>query len=237
MRRGTTVLVRNVVLLAFLLAIPSVLLVRYGFDAVIPLVAYLQFILLWAQTELWLRQNMIHLSQFEPFFDVRLTDPKLKIDLNLGGSTGGLPERLHDGIYIRNVSKNPAYAVGVARILDERRRPIRPGEWVGISVEPPRALLPPREWRKICSLSPKGVEFLRGKAVEIGYVDKFHNWKTLTVVIREDLNIMLIPEYRGTPGILLNMLEFFYLLLFVQPRLKRMLRQAEQRAGRKPYSK
>ena len=94
--------------------------VRLRWDSVLPIIIYFQFLLIWIQAEVSLRQNDLYPAQFEPFFDVQVTVAS------------------HMALTIENVSDKPAYTLSVSRFMDQNHKPIPPAEWTN-KVDCPRA--------------------------------------------------------------------------------------------------
>ena len=77
-------------LAALFVVVPALLVARLRWDAILPIIIYLQLLLIWIQAEISLRQTALFAAQFEPAFDVRLSES--------GPAT----------LTIENVSENPA---------------------------------------------------------------------------------------------------------------------------------
>ena len=97
-----------------LLIIPILLMIRLGIDAILPIIVYMQFLLIWAQTEISMRQNALFSAQFEPVFNISINGQTLEIE-------SSARKVLYYNVRLRNVSNNPAYAIGVGRLLDRER--------------------------------------------------------------------------------------------------------------------
>ncbi len=111
--KWSRVLAQLAKLAALLLLVPGVLVVSLRWDSVLPIIIYLQLLLIWVQAEISLRQNALFAAQFEPLFDVRVA--------------GSSPMTLT----IENVSESPSYALAVARLFDRSGNPMDPKQWTG----------------------------------------------------------------------------------------------------------
>ena len=101
-------------MILLLASIPILLVIKFKWEALLPIIIYLQLILIWAQAEIALRQHNLFSTQFEPLFSVRKEIHKID----------SVP--LSVSLYIRNVSQNPAYNITVTRILAKGHKPIPP---------------------------------------------------------------------------------------------------------------
>ncbi|HII67080.1 MAG TPA: hypothetical protein HA302_03525 [Thermococcaceae archaeon] len=99
----------------------------WGADFLMLIVIYAQLLVIWRQAEIYERQNLLLLNQFEPSFSVRINDNMLIIE---------------------NVSQNPAYDVGIGRVLLRWGEPIPPEKWreyISFPEEYPIQCLSPKE--------------------------------------------------------------------------------------------
>lgn len=101
-----SILIRVMLLLA--LPVLAFLKLGWGSDFLMVIIIYAQLLVIWRQAEIYERQNLLLLNQFEPSFSVRINDNMLIIE---------------------NVSQNPAYDVGIVRVLREDGKPIPPEKW------------------------------------------------------------------------------------------------------------
>jgi hypothetical protein len=188
-------LLRRIGFVLILLAIPTLLGVRFRWDAILPVIIYLQLILIWAQAEIALRQHSLFGIQFKPFFGISykrvITVP---------------PEH---SIWIRNASGNVAYNIMVGRLLDKQNKPIPPAQWKDKLHSDLISSLAPEEEALLCSLNEElaGDEF----TIEFSYSDQLGELGTMYIKLVKDGRILLIPERREPPGILLNTFEYFAL--------------------------
>ena len=193
----------------FLLVIIPITLIIYmiltgiSFSGVLTIVAYFQFLLIWAQAEIALRQHALFASQFDPFFKIRSFIDNY---LTVSGA------RTTFSLVIENTSQNPAYSVMISRVFDESHRPMRPDTWI----------------EKFWNVSKKDlvygdkivwktddIEFIEGKTIEVSFVNKFGDFKDCQVLIRKR-EACLFPASLREPGILLNTfteLSLFFKLL------------------------
>ena len=200
-------LAKNLGKVLLLALIPILLVIRFGWDAILPFIIYLQFLLIWAQAEIGLRQHALFSAQFDPSFDVKLT--KIEGRGVIDKETGTALRRL--SISIRNLSKNPAYNIMVGRMLDEQNKPIPPNNWkdkvssdlIGSLAQDQEVLL--------CSLDE---DIVKNKpAIEVSYTNQFGEWKEIYIRFLEDEKLLLIPRKVQVPGILLNTFEDLPLFL------------------------
>ncbi|MCK4731157.1 MAG: hypothetical protein KAT65_01750 [Methanophagales archaeon] len=199
-----TPLFKNLGLLFLLVLIPVLLLVRLWWDAILPMIIYFQLLLLWAQAEIGLRQHVLLTAQFEPYFDVKLVSPT-----NLGDEFVFDLSHPSDrsGVRLRNTSKNPAYNIMIGRILNEQNRPIPPDEWKDKVHSDLISSLAPDQEVSLCSLDE---DIIKNKLhIEVSYSDQFGELRAIYINFLEDRRILLIPERRQPPGILLNLFEYF----------------------------
>jgi hypothetical protein len=184
----------------FLLAIIPSSLIAYmvfkgiSFEGVLAIIAYFQFLLIWAQAEIGLKQHVFFSAQFDPVFELT---PKMLVD---GGT----------GLTIKNTSKNPAYHVRVIRVLGESNLPINPLETRDkISRHAGKDLISYGSDFLTCEI--KDIEFFEGKRVEILYNNQFGDFKKVFVFFSNGLP-QLIPYPLEEPGILLKTLREIILL-------------------------
>ncbi len=196
----------------FLLAIIPIVLISYmiqteiSFSGVLAIVAYFQFLLIWAQAEIGLRQHALFASQFDPFFQITSST-----------TPGSVPTSLY--VTVKNTSNNPAYHVFASRILDSDYQPIMPKIWEDKLQDGPMDA----EGAYSFSID---AEFIEGKNIEISFVNKLGDFKHLVLRIRH-LNILMLPPRIQEPGVLLNTfreLSFFpnYLKLELKDEIQKI---------------
>jgi len=188
-------LFRRLGFVLLLLAIPALLGVRFRWDAILPIVIYLQLILIWAQAEIALRQHSLFAAQFKPFFGI-----SYKKDVT---------EPPSYSIWIQNISKNAAYNIMVGRLLDKQNKPIPPSQWESKLHSDLMSNLAPDEQGLLCSLNEELVssEF----AIELSYDDQLGEPGTMYIKLLKDGRILIVPEAKQLPGILLSTFEYFVL--------------------------
>jgi len=189
-------LLRRIGFVLLLLLIPTLLAVRLKWDAILPVIIYLQLILIWAQAEIALRQHSLFGIQFRPFFGISY---KRVIIVP--------PEH---SIWIRNASGNAAYNIMVGRLLDKQNKPIPPAQWQDKLHSDLISSLAPEEETLLCSVNEElaGGEF----TIEFSYSDQLGELGTMYIKLVKDGRILLIPERREPPGVLLSTFEYFALL-------------------------
>lgn len=196
------ILIKNFGFLILLALIPFLLIFKFKWNGILPLIIYVQLLLLWIQAEIGLRQHTLFSAQFAPFFDVRVA-------------------HLENIIFLRNVSKNVAYDIVVARILDENRNPITPHKWENMVRSNFISSLAPDEEKLLCSIDN---ELIRNKStIHICYNNIFGEIGGFYIMFLEDRKVGIIPEGKFPPGILLNFLEHFS-LQFKYLRFKRYIK-------------
>lgn len=177
--------------------IPILLAIRFRWDAIFPIIIYLQLLLIWAQAEIGLRQHVLFSAQFDPFFDVELT------------KKGVVDAHLPYKIYVRNTSKNPAYNIRVGRILYENK-PMPPDNWNKVSSEFISSLAPDQKVL-LCSLNEDIVK--NDPTIEVSYSNHLGEWREICIAFFTDEKLFLIPRKVQAPGILLNTIEGLTLFL------------------------
>jgi len=202
-------LAKNLGKVLLLALIPVLLAVRFGWDAILPVIIYLQLLLIWAQAEIGLRQHVLFSAQFDPSFDV-----KLRNNVNL---------------FVRNASKNPAYNIMVGRMMDEHNKAIPPNNWKGKVSSYFIGSLVPEQEVSLCSFTDK--DFFKNKAIEVSYTNQFGDWKEIYIRLLEDERLLFIPKEVQKPGILLNTFED--LILFLKFIKFEMYLKSQKQSGRR----
>jgi len=183
--------------------IPILLVIKFRWDAILPVIIYLQLLLIWAQTEIGLRQHLLFSAQFDPSFDVKLKEGALIANEKEGGIR-------HYNIYITNTSKYPAYNVMIGRILDEQNYPISPNIWKNKILTSAIYSLTPGKDVLLGSIVDKS--FFENNTIEINYTNLFGEWKEIWIKFLSG-RPLVIPKGREAPGILLNTFEELILFL------------------------
>jgi hypothetical protein len=126
----------------FLLTIiPVLLVVKLGWDSILPIIVYLQFLLLWAQTEIGMRQAILSSAQFEPSFNIKEEETPIF----------GRPKSIFN-VHVVNISENPAYNLIVGRVLNGKGNPISPQMWPKFLSRNQIGCLPPNQSLELYSL-------------------------------------------------------------------------------------
>lgn len=176
---------------AIVVLVPAVLMVRLRWDSVLPIIIYFQFLLIWIQAEVSLRQNELYAAQFEPFFDVQVT----------GAS--------HMALTIENVSDKPAYTLSVSRFMDQNRQPLPPAEWTNKVDCPRAATLVPGGRLPLCTVRDENFAKLLRQlhmSVEVSYFDLLGKMQILFVTFFDD-DLLITPARGRLPGFVLNTFE------------------------------
>lgn len=188
----------------FLLVIIPISLIIYivfkgmSFEGVLAIIAYFQFLLIWSQAEIGLKQHVLFSAQFDPSFELH----------PLHSSPIG------DGcvLTIKNTSKNTAYHLKVIRVLEESNAPIMPIDWADkISSEDAQDL---KSDLSIAVCTIKDLKFLERKKIELFYYNQYGDVKTIQVFFSNN-NPHLIPQPLKEPGILLNTFREIGFLPFI----------------------
>jgi len=192
---------RELIKFLLLATIPIILIFAIKFNwndiipIVIPMVIYLQFILIWAQAEIGLRQHIMFTMQFDPSF-------KIEVEKEAGV--------IHDinrpnKVIVTNISQYPAYNIFVGRVLDEQNNPIAPSKWKKEIVSNMLDCLSPEQELLLCHISEP---FINNKSViEIIYTNKFGDEREFFIRFMEGKKHLFIPGKIKRPGILLNTFE------------------------------
>ncbi len=200
--------------------IPILLVIKLGWDSILPIIVYLQFLLIWAQTEIGIRQAVLSSSQFEPSFDI-----KEETETEVFGHDSIFP------VYIVNISDNPAYNLGIGRILDKKGQPIFPQLWPKSLVRSHISCLPPKQSLKLYSIRLDEREKLLEDEVcfEVLYFNKFGDLRTFWIKFSKNHPPLLIHERVEKPGVLLNSLEEILILW--------KFYRVQQKISEKPFRK
>jgi hypothetical protein len=179
-----------------LIIIPILLIIKLWWDSVLPLIVYLQFLLLWAQTEIGMGQSVLSSAQFEPSFDIK------EETVEISGQT------CFD-IYLVNISENPAYYVGIGGIFDLGGQEAPPQMWPKSLKDGYTNCLPPKQPLKLCSLSlDERKKLMRHNLhFDVLYSNKFGDRRILQIMFSEDSPPLVFYEKIKKPGVLLNTFE------------------------------
>lgn len=188
-------LLRRTAFILLLAVIPALLAIKFRWDAILPIVIYLQLLLIWAQAEIALRQHSLFTMQFKPFFGISFKR--------------GIAEPPSHSIWIHNASKNAAYNIMVGRLLDKQNKPIPPSQWENKLHSDLISSLAPDEQGLLCRLNEElvGSEF----AIEFSYDDQLGELGVMYIKLLKDGRILIVPETKELPGILLSTFEYFAL--------------------------
>ena len=178
-------------LVALFIAVPAILIVQLRWDAILPIIVYLQLLLIWVQAEISLRQTALFAAQFEPAFDIKAaeSDPAT--------------------LTIENVSENPAYNVGIIRVLDKQGVPLQPKQWENKLELDRLGALAPRARHRLCVLKDQALRenlMTRGGSLELSYLSRRGEWQTLSLLFI-DGQLLIVPGAMLPPGVLLRTFE------------------------------
>ena len=206
---------KNFVALFILLIIPGCLIFLFKWEGLIYSIPYFQLLVIMAQAEIAERQRVMYSIQLEPFFNITRE--------TISSVTYAYDEKQRRNLCrlcIVNESKNPAYRLGIARLIDKQNRPIPPNEWKNRLF-----------YKKVHNLMP-GQKVILGdvhvsifeaeSSIEVLYYNKLGELKELFIKLYKDKSFLIFQPERRMPGILLNMLENFRLFLSYQ-RLRKYL--------------
>jgi hypothetical protein len=178
-------------LAALFVIVPVLLIVRLRWDAILPIIIYLQLLLIWIQAEISLRQTALFAAQFEPAFDIKCSESE--------------PATLT----IENVSENPAYTLSVARVLDAHHIPLNPSLWEGKLELDRMATLAPHEKRRLCTFKDETLRnnlLTEGGALEILYFGRRGESQCVTLLFTGG-QLLIVTGESLPPGVLLHTLE------------------------------
>lgn len=185
-------IIRPIIVVLLLLAIPVLLLVYLGLSvAAMPILIYFQLVLIEIQLEMSQRQNNLFSVQFYPFFTIEINNP-LTYELK-----------------ITNVSRNPAYQIFVSRVL-KAGVPLAQVRWDSLVEAVVIPSLAPDESKILKPFRSMGaIDTFKKEALalELMYRDQFGDTKTLSLLLMGDSSILLLPNVDEKPGPLLRELE------------------------------
>lgn len=185
--------------------IPTIFVVKWKWDGILPTIIYFQLLLIWIQGEINLRQSNLFALQYEPYFNVK---PYFKRTEELGGL--GMA-KAWQSLSIKNISKNPTYGISVERILDRNYRSIPPEKWRDKVIINDYNVLPPGEERPLIEF--EDIVFLKEfheqeLSIEVGYLNILNEWKSFCIrgTKRSKTPVIFLP-FQKQPGFLLNTFE------------------------------
>jgi len=184
----------NLILPLFLILLPVLLIIKFRWDAILPLIIYFQLILIWFQAEIGLRQQALFSIQFNPFFEVQ-------VDRDVS-----VVHELPYKIYLQNLSGYPAYDVVLRRVLDKENRIIPSSKQEGkidISFKP---CLRPKEKSLIMRLSEDLVK--NECMLDIFFVNQLGEFKNVIIFISEKGHRIFHGSMQPV-GVLINMFEYW----------------------------
>jgi hypothetical protein len=166
--------------------------VRLRWEAILPIIIYLQLLLIWVQAEISLRQTALFAAQFEPAFDVKVSE--------------WVPMTLT----IENVSENPAYNVSVGRLLDERSAPLDPKQWQDKLEIDQMSALAPHEKHRLCAFRDEALRenvLTHGGSVEVLYFSRQGEVQSVRLRFLKDGQMLIVSGGTLPTGILLRTIE------------------------------
>jgi hypothetical protein len=201
-------LAKSLSIILLLTLTPLLLLIEFKSNSVPYIIIFFQFVLIWAQVEIALRQHILFSVQFEPFFEVKFSAPDEPNHEFLNQEASNL--------FIHNVSKNPAYSIMAARIFDEQKKPIPPDNWKTRSTSRFISVLAPDQTTQLCSLKDRN--FFKNKTIEVLYHNQLGEMREIWINLLENGDMIILLKERQAPGILLNSFEylsFFFKWLYI----------------------
>jgi len=194
---------------AVLLAFPVGALVKLGLNSnsLMVIIIYFQLLVILMQAEVYERQNVLFLSQFEPSFRVRLVRP--------GGNL--LTKNL---LTIENVSQNPAYDVRISRVLYKNGEPVPPEEWsrkLEFLEEYPIQCLSPGESGILCRFPQLDIleTYFFDKVFEISYQTRMGEIRFIRVYSSSGRSFSVVHLKRELPGFLHNLDKDIHVLILL----------------------
>lgn len=104
-----------------------------------------------------------------------------------------------------------AYNIMVGRLLDKQNKPILPSQWKDQVYSDLISSLAPDEEGLLCSLNE---EVTRSEfTIEFSYFDQLGELGIMYIKLAKGGRILLIPETKEPPGVLLNTFDYFAVLL------------------------
>jgi len=196
LKKKAKILFKVILLIALF---PSILLCIYGWEAFIPMLVYFQFLLIWAQVEVGMRQHILTRFQSEPSFAV---EKKIEV--------GGASEKkvYLITINIKNISDWPSYNLFLARVLDEKFLPVKPNEWKKWLRPNSINYLLAGEEKTLCYVKEPPENF-GGLIFEVHYRNRFGDFRMLHFRFLGEDEVLLMHEEPPKPGWLLRTLEEF----------------------------
>ena len=182
-----------------LLTIPALLLNRMDdVNSILSIIIYLQFLLIWAQAEIALRQHSFSQAEFDPTFDIRFEESDEA-----------------SRIVVYNLSDNPAYNLCFGPLMTWKHFKVIHD----IDYLPPGTLttcLPPKGKLPIITLLHKEDKekiFLVESTLNITFDNRYGERKSLDAhffrIPPSEDTIIIEYSRMGTPGILLGFFEDF----------------------------
>jgi len=200
---------KNFIALFILLIIPAFLILKFKWEGLLPTIIYFQLLVIEAQAEIAERQRVMYSVQFEPFFNIT------KEAISKVTSVSDDNERRNlCRLCIFNESKNPAYRLGITRLVDKQNRPIPPNEWKNKFVYQKFHNLMPGQKVILCDVHVSIFEI--ESSLEVLYYDQLGELKELFIKFYKDKSFFIFQPERRLPGILLNIIENFRLFLSYQ---------------------
>lgn len=190
-----------------LMIIPILLIIKLGWESILPIIIYLQLLLIWAQAEIAMRQTVLTSVQFEPLFDIRETPSQM--------ITRDSQSIKIFSTYIRNISEYPAYNLGIGRILDKQKQPIDPSLWPKFLRRNNISCLSPNQEFELYTIDPSEREKILENELtfEILYFNRFGEVRTFYIIFSKMHPPLLMHEEIRKPGFLLNTFEDITFLL------------------------
>jgi hypothetical protein len=186
-----------------LLIIPVSLIFKFKWDSILPIIIYLQLLLIEIQAEISFRQNTLFSMQFEPFFEIEIVEQE-------SSPKNGKKINIFPKILIRNVSKNPTYNIMVARVMDNQNKPMAPSQWKNKVRSNFISILAPDNKMTLCNFKNLDIkkEFIENElSLEVSYSTQLREWQELSIKFLKNGKFFLLHPLIKKPGILLNIFE------------------------------
>jgi len=221
--RRTLFIIRTLGLFIILIAIPIIILIlgyktKRIFESIVAVLANIQTLVVWAQAEISMRQNMLYKTSLEPYFAVGVRRSP-KQHLRDSAEAKGKVE-----FVITNVSNVPAYDVMLSRILQKTGQPLMPDVWLQFSKSNIIPCLGPKSSTTLLVMDAKFFdEIVKKKCIlEIHYQNLYGEIRSLRVFFHES-KPHIVYSRPEMPGFLLRLFEDMRLLVVLY-RMRKLMK-------------
>lgn len=187
-------ILRDFALVLFLFAlIPSIIIHLIGLpNGLISALIYMQLLIIWIQTELSLRQQILYKLQASPIITLSTSSIEARIINNKGTVNVTVTINVH------NLGMSPAFNVMMSRVLKDIHTPISPSAWskrIRCNVV---EYLGYKEEKTLCTTTWSELkEFMNAEKFifEVSYFDRYGDIHSVffMVAIGEEMQIRIIP--------------------------------------------